>query len=147
MWTEVQQRKNAFSFGLLLFSFNHFFLPLSFLLVLMLYYLCSFLFFSVEKVLSVDENKTRGKLLNWRRMSASYKYGLCLLLLRSFQCYKFYVSPFFHWKRNQLSMARKKKKQQQQQKKHTLTHWKQAHIVVISHEPSILADMTWLCLT
>ena len=38
-------------------------------------------------------------------------------------------------------MARKKQ-QQQQQKKHTLTHWKQARIVVISHEPSILADMT-----
>ena len=39
------------------------------------------------------------------------------------------------------------KKQQQQQKKHTLTHWKQAYIVVISREPSISADMTWLCLT
>ena len=36
-------------------------------------------------------------------------------------------------------MARKKK---QQQKQHTLTQLKQARIVVISHEPSILADMT-----
>ena len=67
-----------------------------------------FYFFSMEKVFSVDKNKTRGKLLNWRRMSASYKYGFCLLLLCSFRCYKFYVPPFFHWKRNQLSMPHKK---------------------------------------
>ena len=78
-----------------------------------------FHFFSVEKVLSVDENKTRGKLLNWRRMSASYTYGLCPLLLRSFQCYKFYVPQFFHWKRNQLSMPRKKNNNN---KKNTHTH-------------------------
>ena len=63
MWTEVQQRKNAFSLGLLLFFLNHFFLPLSFLLVLILYYLCSFLFFSAEKVFSVAKNRSREKLL------------------------------------------------------------------------------------
>lgn len=63
MWTEVQQRKNAFSLGLLLFFLNHFFLPLSFLLVLILYCLCSFLFFSAEKVFSVAKNRSREKLL------------------------------------------------------------------------------------
>lgn len=137
----MQQRKNAFSLGLLLFFLNHFFLPLSFLLVLMLYYLCSFLFFSVEKVLSVDENKTRGKLLNWRRMSASYTNGLCLLPLRSFQCYKFYIPPFFHWKRNQLSMPSKKK--QQQQKKHTHSHtWSKRALQ--SYHVNPVFWLTWL---
>ena len=102
-----QQRKNAFSLGLLLSFLNHFFLPLSFLLVLMLYYLCSC--FVHGKVFSVDENRTREKLLIWRRMPASFKYGLCLPLLRSVRCYKFYVPLFFHWKRNSLSMPHKKK--------------------------------------
>ena len=40
-----------------------------------------------------------------------------------------------------------RKKKNNNKKTHTLTHLKQARIAVISREPSILADMTWLCLT
>ena len=128
-----QQRKNAFSLGLLLSFLNHFFLPLSFLLVLMLYYLCSC--FVHGKVFSVDENRTREKLLIWRRMPASFKYGLCLPLLRSVRCYKFYVPLFFHWKRNSLSMPHKKKK--------THTHtWSKCALQ--SYRGNPVFRLTWL---
>ena len=141
MWTEVQQRKNAFSLGLLLFFLNHFFLPLSFLLVLMLYYLCSFLFFSVEKVFSVDKNRSREKLLMFgegcqpviNTVFASSFFAAFDVTRSTFHCFSIEKG---------INCQCPVKNNNNNKKKHTLTHWKQACIVVISREPSISADMT-----
>lgn len=103
-------------------------------------------FFSGQKVFSVDKNRSREKLLIFGEgcqpvintvFTSSF---FAAFNVTSFTSHHFSIEKG-------INCQCPVKKKTTTKKTHTLTHLKQARIAVISREPSISADMTWLCLT